>query len=371
MRLTDFRNYPELTLPLSGEPVVLYGPNGAGKTNLMEAVSLLTPGRGLRRAQLPDLMRKHESGACLWAVAAHLNTGLSTDAPIAIGVGQVPDAPGRRTVRIDGKNSSASQLAHLLSVMWLTPAQDRLFTGPASERRRFLDRFALAHAPEHGKASMRYEKARSERNRLLSDGIDDDLWCDALELDMASFGAHIAQARALTVAELKAEITARPEGPFPKASLWLNGEAEALFESGANLSEVEDFIRIGLAADRRLDRRAGRTLRGVHKSDLRVTHAGKSMPASECSTGEQKALLIGLILAQARALPRCQFGRRPILLLDEIAAHLDIDRRAALIEELLDLKTQVFMTGTDASLFDAFKGRAQSFRVDEGCVQAA
>lgn len=349
---------------------MLFGPNGAGKTNLMEAVSLLTPGRGLRRAQLPDLMRKDKSEAPLWAVAAHLSQSADDD-PVKIGVGQVPGAPRRRSVRVDGKNSTATQLAHLLSVMWLTPAQDRLFTGPAAERRRFLDRFALAHAPEHGKASIRYEKARTERNRLLSEGIDDDLWFDALEADMASFGAHIAQARALTVAELKTEITARPVGEFPKARLWLDGEAEALFESGADLSEVDEFIRTNLAADRRLDRRAGRTLRGVHKSDLIVTHNAKSMPAADCSTGEQKALLIGLSLAQARALPRCQAGRRPILLLDEVAAHLDVHRRAALIEELLDLKTQVFMTGTDASLFDAFAGRAQNFRVDDGQVIAA
>ncbi|MEE9346835.1 MAG: AAA family ATPase, partial [Robiginitomaculum sp.] len=301
----------------------------------------------------------------IWAVAAQIER--ENIEPCRIGVGQVPSAPGRRTIRIDGKNSTGTELARRLTIMWLTPAQDRLFTGPAGERRRFLDRFCLVHAPEHGKASLRYEKSRSERNRLLSEGSDDRLWFDALEADMASCGAHIAQARAITVAALKAEINARPLGAFPKAALILNGEAEALFESGAEFLEVEDFIKTNLRIDRAVDRRAGRTLRGVHKADLIASHIGKSMPASDCSTGEQKALLIGLTLAHARA----QAERSPILLLDEIAAHLDSERRAALIEELLDLGTQVFMTGTDASLFEAFKGRAQSFHVEGGQVNLA
>lgn len=365
LRLTNFRNYTDLDLPLTGGPVVLFGANGAGKTNLMEAVSLLTPGRGMRRAQLPDLARKSpEDSVDVWAVAAKVQTG--DDDPASVGVGQVPSNPGRRSVRVDGRAATGTQLAQLLTVMWLTPAQDRLFTGPASERRRFLDRFALAHDPQHGKASLRYEKARSERNRLLSEGIVDDLWFDALEADMASFGAQIAGARAKTVALLKSQIDARDDSQFPRSKLWLDGEAEALFTAGGDVSDAESFIASELRADRPRDRRAGRTLRGLHKTDLRVTYAAKNMPAADCSTGEQKAMLIGLALAQARAVAGNE--RKPILLLDEVAAHLDEGRRAALIEELIALDCQVFMTGTDASLFEAFDGRAQMFEVTGGAV---
>jgi len=368
LRLTDFRNYADLDLPLSGGPVVLYGENGAGKTNLMEAVSLLTPGRGMRRAQLPDLARRDgETLADIWAVAAKVQSG--SDDPLAIGVGQVPANPGRRSVRVDGRAASGTQLAQCLSVMWLTPAQDRLFTGPASDRRRFLDRFALASNPEHGKSGLRYEKARAERNRLLSDGIHDDLWFDALEADMADFGAKMAVARAGTVEALKAQIAARGDSDFPRAQLWLDGEAEDIIASGGDAADAQSFIASELRADRARDRRAGRTLRGLHKSDLRVRYADKNMPAGDCSTGEQKALLIGLILAQARAVTHN--AGRPILLLDEVAAHLDAGRRAALIEELIALETQVFMTGTDADLFESFAGRAQVFEVSGGAVTIA
>ena len=367
LRLTDFRNYADLDLPLSGGPVVLYGENGAGKTNLMEAVSLLTPGRGMRRAQLPDLARRaDDETAQVWAVAAKVQSG--EGAPVAIGVGQVPANPGRRTVCIDGHAATGTQLAQMLRVMWLTPAQDRLFSGPASDRRRFLDRFALSSHPDHGKSGLRYEKARAERNRLLSDGIIDDLWFDALETDMADFGAKMAVARAGTVQALKEQIAARDESDFPRAELWLDGEAEDIITSGGDVADAQSFIASELRADRGRDRRAGRTLRGLHKSELRVRYTAKNMPAGDCSTGEQKALLIGLILAQARAVT--QSAGKPVLLLDEVAAHLDEGRRAALIEELLALQTQVFMTGTDASLFETFAGRAQVFEVSAGGVKA-
>ena len=362
LRLTDFRSYPSLDISLSGAPVVLFGPNGAGKTNLLEAISFLSPGRGLRRAKMEDLARR-ENGtpAIAWGINAEVDD-------TRISVGQVPEYPKRRLIRLDGKNASGSALLNLLTLMWLTPAQDRLFTGPASDRRKFLDRFSLVHAPSHGMASLRYEKARSERNRLLSDGITDRGWYDALEADMVTHGAHVAQARAITVTRLTKEIEARAaakaDDVFPKAIVELEGEAEARFQSGQNFEDVEAFIKEALAADRPLDQRAGRTLRGVHKSDLRVRHAEKDMPAEDCSTGEQKALLIGLTLAHARA----QADKSPILLLDEVAAHLDINRRAALIEELIALGTQVFMTGTDASLFEAFAGRAQMFEVRDGTV---
>lgn len=362
LRLTDFRSYPSLDITLTGAPVVLFGPNGAGKTNLLEAVSFLSPGRGLRRAKMEDLARRHgDITARAWGINAEVNDS-------RISVGQVPEYPKRRIVRLDGKNATGSQLGQLLTLMWLTPAQDRLFTGPASDRRKFLDRFSLVHAPSHGMASLRYEKARSERNRLLSDGITDRGWYDALEADMATQGAHVAKARAITVTRLIEEIESRAatkdNDVFPKAIVTLEGEAEEQFQSGLAFEDVEASIRETLAAERPLDQRAGRTLRGVHKSDLRVRHCEKNMPAEDCSTGEQKALLIGLTLAHARA----QSERAPILLLDEVAAHLDIDRRAALIEELIALGTQIFMTGTDASLFEAFAGRAQMFEVRDGAV---
>lgn len=340
---------------------MLSGPNGAGKTNLLEAVSLLAPGRGLRRAAVDTLARQTAAGrAPAWGVTAVLE---NADAA-RISVGQVPEQPRRRATRIDGKATTGTALGDHMTLMWLTPAQDRLFTGPASDRRKFLDRFCLVHAPSHGMASLRYEKARAERNRLLSDGISDAGWYDALEADMAVHGAHIAQARAITVAALIDQIDTRPEGAFPKAVVSLCGEAEEQFQSGIVFDDVEASIREALYTDRGRDTRAGRTLRGVHKSDLLIRHMAKDMPAELCSTGEQKALLIGLTLAHARA----QSSRQPLLLLDEVAAHLDEARRAAMIEDLLELGTQAFLTGTDAALFAAFTGRAQHFHVHDGVV---
>ena len=362
--LTDFRSYPSLDARFDGRPVVLYGENGAGKTNLLEAVSLLSPGRGLRRAKLPDLARIEDGKpAPLWGVAARIG---GAEDPINIGTGQYPGNAGRRQIRIDGAGASGTAMAKLLTINWLTPAQDRLFTGPASDRRKFLDRLCLIHEPAHGRTFLAYEKSRAERSRLFSDGIDDPYWFDALEIDMAERGAKIAAARWKATEKLRAEIAARPEGHFPKAVIALAGEAEELYARGLDEIDVCAHIKKALKDDRALDRRAGRTLRGVHKSDLLVTHLAKQMPASACSTGEQKALLIGLIIAHARA----QTQRRPILLLDEVAAHLDEVRRAALAEELLDLKTQVFLTGTDKDLFSAFNGRAQMFHVAETTLKS-
>ena len=254
-------------------------------------------------------------------------------------------------------------MAKHISINWLTPAQDRLFSGSASERRKFFDRLCLIHIASHGRMFLAYEKSRAERGRLFADGIDDSYWFDALETDMAERGAKIALARWQVLEMLKAEIAARPDrrssDSFPKAELSLEGEAESLYAAGAKELEVVEFIKTNLAQDRARDARAGRTLRGVHKTDLTVTHAEKSMPAAHCSTGEQKALLIGLVLAHARS----QTERPPLLLLDEVAAHLDENRRAALLEELLELNTQVFLTGTDENLFSVFAGRAQVFEV--------
>ncbi|MCF6221212.1 MAG: DNA replication/repair protein RecF [Robiginitomaculum sp.] len=356
--LSDFRSYKALDVAFDGRPVVLYGENGAGKTNLLEAVSLLSPGRGLRRAKLSDLARRAGGEPCEnWSVAARL--GLED---INIGTGGIDGAPNRRKMRMDGKAASGPDMAKYISINWLTPAQDRLFSGPASDRRKFFDRLCLIHVASHGRTFLAYEKSRAERGRLFADGIDDAYWFDALETDMAERGAKIALARHQVLEMLRAEILARPEGSFPKADLAIDGEAEALYAAGAEELEVVDFIKTNLREDRALDARAGRTLRGVHKSDLVVTHIEKAMPAAHCSTGEQKALLIGLVLAHARS----QFAKPPILLLDEVAAHLDETRRAALIEELLELDIQVFLTGTDADLFEAFAGRAQVFEVVDG-----
>jgi DNA replication and repair protein RecF len=356
--LSDFRSYRALDIKFDGRPVVLYGENGAGKTNLLEAVSLLSPGRGLRRAKLMDLARREDNEPRdIWAVAAKF--GLED---INIGTGGIDGTPSRRQMRMDGKTVSGPDMAKHISINWLTPAQDRLFTGPASDRRKFFDRLCLIHKPSHGRTFLAYEKSRAERGRLFADGIDDAYWFDALETDMAERGAKIALARWQVLEMLKSEITARSEGSFPKANLAIEGEAEALYAAGAEELEVVEFIKTNLAQDRALDARAGRTLRGVHKSDLMVTHIEKSMAAAHCSTGEQKALLIGLVLAHARS----QSERPPLLLLDEVAAHLDEHRRAALIEELLELGTQVFLTGTDANLFSAFAGRAQVFEVADG-----
>jgi len=360
LRLTDFRNYKALDLELTGAPVVLFGDNGAGKTNLLEAVSLLSPGRGLRRARLDELSRRGEGGiAPAWGVNAQLR---SDEDEYQLAIGQIPENPGRRIVRVDGKSVPGNELARHVTLFWLTPDQDPLFRGPAGDRRKFLDRFTLMHAPDHGSHVAAYEKLRADRNRLLSDRVNDVLWYEALEADMADFGTRIAYDRAETVTRLSEEIDERPHGVFPKAIVSLEGEAEEQIQSGIDPDSVRVGLRAMWAESRKSDMRAGRTLRGVHRSDLRVTHGPKNMPAENCSTGEQKALLIGLMLAQARA----QSDKRPFLLLDEVAAHLDEQRRAALIEELLELETQIFMTGTDASLFEAFNKRADVFEVSDG-----
>ena len=342
---------------------VFFGPNGAGKTNLLEALSLLSPGRGLRRARVDAITRVDAGGlGPAWGVAAVVET---PDGEVRVSVGQSPDSPRRRLVRIDGQNTSAVAMADYLSVLWLTPAQDRLFTGPAGERRKFLDRFAMTHTPAHGSNTLRYEQARAERNRLLSDGYRDAAWHRALEADLARYGALIAAARVTTLELLEAEIASRPEGPFPKAEVAIEGEAEGWFAEGASLDDVRARLEERLERARPEELRAGRTLVGPHRSDLLVTHAPKGMPAESCSTGEQKALLIGLVLAHARSHPE----RMPVLLLDEIAAHLDRARRASLAHELESLGGQVFLTGTDPGLFEAFEDAgARMLEVREGSV---
>ena len=361
LRLIDFRSYTALDAQFQPGAIALYGQNGAGKTNLLEAISLLSPGRGLRRAKT-DLLARVEDGISrpAWGVNATLH-GEAEAEPTRISIGQVPEYPRRRQLKIDGRSATGPELARRLSLLWLTPAQDRLFTGPASDRRKFIDRFALAFSPDHGSNAARFEKARTERNRLLSDGITDRAWYEAVEADLAKFGAKVAQARTTTIQNLQIEIAAR-ETIFPQSLIGLSGSLEDKFQGGEDLPSVTDRYRSLLSEARPTDMRAGRTLQGPHRTEVHVTHKVKAMPAALCSTGEQKALLIGLILAQARVLS----DKSPILLLDEVAAHLDSVRRAALAEELLDLKLQVFMTGTDQTLFSDFDSHAQILEVTEG-----
>ena len=369
LRLTNFRNYAELTLNVGPGPVVLTGPNGAGKTNLLEAVSLLSAGQGLRRAPYAELTRLGHSE---WAVAGTLRTPLGA---ITLGTGfDNRDADGRsgRIVRIDGESKSGSgALSGEIDVLWLTPAMDGLFTGPAGERRRFLDRLIPSFDPGYRTRLGQFERAMQHRNRLLAEGVRDDARFAGLERIMAETGVAIAAARAGAVADLAVTIAARrdaaPASPFPWADLAIAGSLEADL-ARLPAVDVEDAYAATLQSSRERDRAAGRTLDGPHRSDLVVGHGPKSMPAGVCSTGEQKALLIGLVLAHADHIRRHRDGRAPILLLDEIAAHLDPPRRAALFDEIVAMGGQTWMTGTDAEGFSALVGRAQLHRVEEGRI---
>ncbi|MFN3546784.1 MAG: DNA replication/repair protein RecF [Mesorhizobium sp.] len=369
LKLTNFRNYASLAVDLSSGAIVLTGDNGAGKTNLLEAVSLLSPGRGLRRAAYSEIVREGAAGG--FVVHAHVE-GPAGEADIGTGAGgSDPETEGgARRVRINGAPArSADEMLEWLRVMWLTPAMDGLFTGPAADRRRFLDRLVLTIDPMHGRRALDYEKAMRGRNRLLSEGSRNNAWFDAIETQMAETGAAIAAARFEMVRLLKAMIERAPdEGPFPKADLALSGVLEAGLAQGAAIDAEEDF-RQRLAEGRERDRAAGRTLEGPHRSDLLVRHRPKDMPAELCSTGEQKALLVGLVLSHARLTGELS-GMAPILLLDEIAAHFDHRRRAALFGILDDLGCQVFMTGTERELFSAIEGRAQFLTVSAGAVSA-
>ena len=330
--LTDFRNHAALSVRPQGRFIILHGANGAGKTNILEAVSLLVPGRGLRRANLHEMAR--QGGAGGFAVAARLGEA-------ALGTGIAADHPGRRIVHINGAAAAINDLAEWLSILWLTPAMDRLFMDGAGARRRFLDRLVLALEPGHAHNSSRYENALRQRNRMLSEGQGDAAWFDAVEAGMAQYAAAIVESRSRTVAQLSQRVAAMPPSPFARPLL--------------ALEQVEtpdaETLAAGWKAGRGRDRAAGRTLTGPHRNDLLVRHDGHGQPAASCSTGEQKALLLSLILAHA-ALVAERRGAPPILLLDEVAAHLDPGRRAALFERLYDTGSQVWMTGTEESLFD-------------------
>ena len=324
--------------------VLRFGENGAGKTNLLEAVSLLTPGRGLRGAALGEMAR--QGGAGGFAVAARLGD-------VDIGTGTQPAAPERRQVRINGAPAAVNSLGEWLSVLWLTPAMDRLFAGSAGDRRRFLDRLVLALDPTHAHHSTRYDAAMRARTKLLAEPeTADAAWLTALEEAMVEHGTAVAEARARTVAALDERLSAAPEDEFARAEIALDGWSAS-------------DLRQALPHNRARDAAAGRATEGPHRQDLVVTHRGKRMPAARCSTGEQKALLLGLVLAHAE-LVAARRGAAPILLLDEVAAHLDPKRRAALFARL-EGRGQVWMTGTEAALFEGI-GEASRFHIRPGTV---
>jgi DNA replication and repair protein RecF len=370
--LTNFRSYhaAQVLLDRAG-PVVLTGANGAGKTNLIEAISLLAPGRGLRRATMEELAFSEGDGS--WATSAEIEgmLGLAT-----LGTGIDPpagdeSAPTRRC-RIDRESvGSAAAFADHLRVVWLTPAMDPLFSGPASERRRFLDRLVLAVDAQHASRVAALERSLRSRNRLLENSPGDTHWLDAVEHETAEVAVAVAAARAETVNRLSAALHAsRGEAPeFPQAEIALEGWMEQLLPDHSAL-EIEDRYRALLKDNRARDAAAGRTLDGPHLSDLSVSHAGKNIPAADASTGEQKALLIRLVLAHA-SLIKHMTGFAPLLLLDEVVAHLDPARRAALYDALTSLAAQVWMTGADPAAFGDIIGRAQVFIVRGGGVEPA
>jgi DNA replication and repair protein RecF len=347
--------------------VALAGPNGAGKTNILEAISLLAPGRGLRGAAFEELARDGGPGG--WAIAAELMTG---NGPVSIGTGwngqsDAADGPGQsRTVVIDGEvQKSSGPLGEHLRLLWLTPAMDRLFAGPVSDRRRFLDRLLAAFDPEHGSRILVFEKVMRERNLLLEDTRADLAWMTSLEAHMAEAAVAIAAARLTGLEALQTHIEdARHDSSFPWGEVSVEGEIEALVGVMPAVRAEDEYRKI-LRDSRGLDRAAGRTLRGPHRSDLVVVHGPKQVAADRCSTGEQKALLIGLILAHARAV-RASSGTAPVLLLDEVAAHLDARRRRGLFEALVALGSQSWMTGTDEGLFEGLEKDGTVFHVEDG-----
>jgi DNA replication and repair protein RecF len=351
LSLTNFRSYASVEIATGAAPVVLAGANGAGKTNLLDAISLLSPGRGLRGAKLGEHTRRGPSAMseALWAVAATVSRAGEA---YEIGTGLVASQGSeRRQVRMNGAAAqSSADLGDVVQMLWLTPAMDRLFIESATGRRKFLDRLVLGFDPGHARNATRYETAMRERARLLKFGPRDPMWLDGLEATMTEAGIAMAAARTETVARLNRALDERI-GAFPAAQLSLENDIDP------------ETLRESLARARVRDAEAGRTTVGPHLTDLAVRHTQKRTDARECSTGEQKALLISIVLADARELSRARAGLSPILLLDEIAAHLDAIRRAALFDEILELDAQAWMTGTDMAMFEGLSGKAQLFEV--------
>ncbi len=382
LKLTHFRNYGQISLNLDARHVVLSGDNGAGKTNLLEAISLLSPGRGLRRAPYDTIAQSLGNDPSLdpqfgtWTVFASLHGALGP-ARIGTGIAAVPGASGdvdrNRKTHIDGVNARSTEtLLDHARIVWLTPAMDGLFTGPGSDRRRFLDRMVLAIDPSHGRRVSEFERAMRSRNKLLEDRNASSSWLDGIESQIAETGVAVAFARRELVTLLQG-IIARTmtggDGPFPNADIAIEGTLESMIAEGA-AADLEDAYRALLCTNRARDRAAGRMLDGPHRSNLLVRHGPKNMAAALCSTGEQKALLLGLVLAHAQLV--CDVsGMTPIILLDEVAAHLDEQRRAGLFDLIDAIGCQAWMTGTDAPMFGALGDRAQFFNVSNGQVSPA
>lgn len=355
--LRRFRNYHHLDLTLDERPVVLTGDNGAGKTNLLEAVSLLAPGRGLRRARLGELDRHGDGGP--WSIAALLE---GRDGPLEVATARVPESE-RRSIAIDGRTARGKAvLTGLGGIVWLTPAQDRLFEEAPAARRRFLDRLVLAIDPEHARRVSSYERLLRERGLLLREGRGDPAWLRALEGRIAETGVAVAAARRDLLAGLNTAL-ADAVSSFPRARLTLAGEVESWLDAMPALA-AEQKLAEALAASRPQDAEAGGARVGPHRTDLLVQDVASGLPAEGCSTGRQKSLLVSIVLAEARLRQR-RLGELPILLLDEIAAHLDARRRGELMTALLELGVQAWLTGTDAELFAALRGRARFLKVHE------
>ena len=366
LRLSNFRNYTSLSLDLSAQVVVLSGANGAGKTNLLEALSFLSPGRGLRRARLRDVLRTNVPetdviDAC-WAVAATVQ-GPGGTVKLGSSLATTERGMDRRVARHDGQAMAPANLAQLIGVQWLTPQMDRLFLEGPSSRRRFLDRLVLGLDPEHGRRVGAYERSLRERAKLLREGGGDKTWLSALEARMAADGVAVAAARREALARLQ-RLLAATSGHFPNPGLAIEGRVEALLEDHPAI-EVESRFAELLHNSRRRDGQTSTTADGPHRADLAVRHLGKDLPAAQCSTGEQKALLIAVMLANAKAEAERR-GAAPILLLDEVVAHLDGERRAALFAEILALGGQAWLSGTDRELFEPLFGRAQFVVVESG-----
>jgi DNA replication and repair protein RecF len=350
LKLGFFRSHVKTDISLDGRPIAIFGSNGAGKTNILEAVSLLSPGRGLRRAAPDELVRRPDNLG--WKVHAEL-TSLGHRHEIETSA----DPAASRHVRIDGKSATQTALGRVARIIWLVPSMDRLWIEGAEGRRRFLDRMVLSFEPAHAEAVLGYEKAMRERNRLLKDQVQDSHWYSALETRMAAAGEKIQLARRTAISRLAAAQEGA-ETAFPAATL------ELIAPEGAETPDLASEFALSLSENRTVDMRAGRTLIGPHRSDLSAVFSAKEVDAAQCSTGEQKALLISLVLSNARALAE-DFGAAPIVLLDEVAAHLDSDRRAALYDEICALGAQAWMTGTGPELFEELHDRAQHFEVRE------
>lgn len=379
LTLTGFRNHGSTRLAPGGSLIALAGHNGAGKTNILEAISMLMPGRGLRGAPFEDLAQAGQPGG--WAVSAVVeNDGLETRLGTAWRSRATDGsdngaAAASREVRIDGEvQRSAGALAGHVRMLWLTPAMDRLFAGPASDRRRYLDRLTAVFDVSHGTRVNALERLLRERNRLLSEDRLEARWLDSVEASLAEAAVAVAAARndaiAIVAGFIEQARAHAGSGTFPWAEIKVDGELEQqLIDRPA--VQIEDEYRTLLADSRGLDRAAGRTLRGAHRADLSVVHGPRQMEARLCSTGEQKALLLGLVLAQARAVRETFDGAAPVLLLDEVAAHLDEVRRSGLMSELMELGSQTWMTGTDEDLFSAASGCIEIYRVSDGQISRA